>query len=166
MMIFNEIITGLVAYLGLFVGILLAYFSSEELKSAKKYFIIAKRILFISLFLIALFYSFGFQYIIFLIAAIISIVFLFAYHFDTSRLCYGIIAGFLVLTSTSKHIYYFISSLTFLYGMFLAGIYMEPYVKKDNIKIKKTTAMVKVLKRTWFFPAIFFGLYILKYSFI
>ena len=166
MMILNEIIAGIIAYLGLFIGILLAYFSSEELKNSKKYFIIAKRILFVSLSLILLFHFLGQNYIVFLIAIIISIVFLLVYRFETSKICYGIIAMFLVLTSANKNIYYLISSFTFLYGMLLAGIYMEPYVKKDKIVIKKTTAIFKVLKRTWFFPVIFLGLYVLRFFLI
>jgi hypothetical protein len=126
----NYILAAIVTYLGLFAGMLLAFFTEEELKPGRKYFTIIRRICILLIFG-SLFYYFIANKLI-LEVVITTIIFAvlayFCYHLgirankgerpiSNSYMVYVVLAIVFYLSSKVIGMHILISSLLFLYGL-------------------------------------------------
>jgi len=97
----------LLSFIGLLIGILLAKISPEELKPGKKYFIMLKKLVLLSIILSLLYYT-KFSFLLFFIGI------MFAYFFNHIYLYLGIS---IVISLVSKQFNVLIASLIFIYGL-------------------------------------------------
>ena len=149
-MIYNYFLASVIAFSGLFMGLLLAHIAKEELKQGKKYFVILQKIILI---LIMIFLNT--KYYILIIASILLIFILKNYlkkqipEIPLYYLIFGIIFFF---ASRNPAILAIQSSLVFLYGLPTGTLYY---------KRKLTMSIMEILKNTTFFIPII-ALFLLK----
>ncbi|MGE0792854.1 MAG: hypothetical protein AB7V77_01585 [Candidatus Woesearchaeota archaeon] len=130
---FSYIITTFVAFVGLFLGLLLAKISPDEAHEFKKY------IPCMQLFLMVMLYLVLFKYLPTTIAVLFTILsFLFIFMFwrkrDINTLDYIIFSVVFVLTSTNNTAHYYVTAIIFSFGL-LAGTLF--YVLHDKPKLHK-----------------------------
>ncbi|MBW2980340.1 hypothetical protein KY360_02910 [Candidatus Woesearchaeota archaeon] len=124
-------IAAVVTYLGLVAGMLLAFFTEEELKAGRKYFILLQHVCFISI-IAGLFYYFFINKLIseLIIIAILFVILALTCYFSAVKLkkskrkpiiisyiIYAVLAVGFYLSSKVIGMHIIISSLIFIYGL-------------------------------------------------
>ncbi|MEW6063073.1 MAG: hypothetical protein AB1571_01745 [Nanoarchaeota archaeon] len=117
----------LLSFTGLLIGVLLAKLSPEEVKPGKKYFIILKKLVLLSIIITLVYYT-KFLFLSFFIGV------LFAYFFNYAYLYLGLS---LIVSVISKQFNLLIASFIFIYGL--------PYGTLLNKNILKKTVLYLLL---------------------
>ena len=120
--IYTFVGTSLLAFLGLFVGLVLSHYSEEEVQSFKKYIPFIQLSIFVLMFLLL------FWYLPFFIASsilVLSFAFIYLYWHrkNLNVLDYIIISVLFALTSLSKNFQMYMTLLTFLFGIFSGSLF-------------------------------------------
>ncbi|MBU1199113.1 MAG: hypothetical protein KKF46_03755 [Nanoarchaeota archaeon] len=121
----------ILAFLGVFAGLLISYFAKEELKAGKIYFNIFRHILFVVI--LVLFFLKNWSILLVLVVALLIIIFSFSKYRET--LYYYALAVVFFL-SWKYNGFALIAPLIFLYGLPIGGIYLQDHFK-DIKKVKK-----------------------------
>lgn len=130
MEIINYVLSVIVVFLGLIIGIIIAKYTKEELQTGKKYFtLLQKLFLFIISLLLLFFFKLNIIYII--ILSILFIIFLFFIKLKKNIIMYNLLAIVLFISSSKEIYFIYISSLIFLYGIPTGTLF---YYKKGNVK--------------------------------
>jgi hypothetical protein len=139
----SSLVSPLIAYLGIFVGVLLGHMAFEELVEGKKYFTLASTFaVFLILATIGSFLSVvtGFWYV----GLVFGVIALLVFKYSIPRFVVYLLAPFLFFLPTQ---YVFVSfSLLFLYGLFQGSL----LVKKE-----KKWAFMDVFKKTHIFLIVY-----------
>lgn len=108
-------LASIVAFLGLIVGLVIGYYTPEEFKDGKKYFILLQRLLVLVILFFVMFLN-GFQ--IFWIIVALFAVSTAIYQIDLKLPIYYAFLGVLFfLGSKSQNMFLITSGLTFLFGL-------------------------------------------------
>ncbi|MBW2988726.1 hypothetical protein KY358_00245 [Candidatus Woesearchaeota archaeon] len=149
MNLLNYSLTALIAYSGLFAGIILAVIAREELKQGKKYFILLRKLLLLLAFVFLLAYL-GLTPLIALLILLFMAVLLIRRkkRFDEQPYIYIILSAVFYLSSGNLALFSIQSSLIFLYGL-PTGTLASGSASKKQAK----QALVSVLKNIGFIAA-------------
>ena len=144
MQIINYFLASIISYLGIALGIILAYIAPEEQKPGKKYFAILKYVFFISI--LAFLLSFYYKNIFLVLFATASFIVFLSLNknlifrsfkkineiTDTNKslIIYTILAIIFYLSSKNTNLFIIESSLIFLYGAANASLLLN--MKKKN----------------------------------
>lgn len=133
MEIINYFLTNIAIFLGLIIGIILAYIAPEELKAGKKYFILLQNILLaLILFLLLFFYKFNSRW-----SLVISLVLFLSLYFYLNKnqkikyIDYAFLGIVFYLSSKNINLFLLESSLIFIYGLPTGSLLTN--IKKRNI---------------------------------
>ena len=97
---------GFISIIGIFLGLIIANYTKEELKAGKKYFIILEVILLATLIITTI--KFNFNYLLFIFGLILGFIIRYEYFY------FGIS---IINTITNKDYNFLVSSLVFLYSL-------------------------------------------------
>jgi hypothetical protein len=143
----NYSLTAVVSYLGLFVGLALAFIAKEELKDGKKYFIFMQKVI-LSIVFVFLFVFDGLSYIlVLLLIGCIVVYYLKNYlkkKFDDVFYNYIILAGVFLFSLKELNLFIIESSLIFLYGLPTGSLYFHKDKKKVAFNMLKNIIFVLV----------------------
>ncbi len=132
------ILTLVVVFLGLFIGIALAFIAPEELRAGRKYFKWFKTILL--LLMIAGMVYFGVD----LYLAVLNIFMLAAFYMFEKE--YWVLGFVLLSSNVSSEAFFIQSALAFVYGLPEGTLFAENIIKK-----KKTEILFRAFKHyNWF----------------
>jgi len=145
MNILNYSLAAIIAYLGLFIGILLAIMAKEEIKPGKKYFIFLQKIILLLIFIFLLIYT-DLNYILILLILALIIVHLLKTKKEFNELPYIYIILSIIFFLSSKILNFFIieSSLIFLYGLPTGSLLTNKDKKKTVINMSKNIGFIVV----------------------
>tara|TARA_Y100000034_G_scaffold39094_2_gene48193 strand:- start:29946 stop:30413 length:468 start_codon:yes stop_codon:yes gene_type:complete len=138
-------LTSLTITIGLFIGLILAIISPEELKPGKKYFKITEHILFY----LIIFFSLTFLYInkVYLLTTMAILVFYFLEFKLKPQFTYLLLSILFYLSTTNEDAFLIISSLLFIYTIFVSINFRIKHIHKNNWKITK----LLLINYIWFF---------------
>jgi len=139
MNLLNYSLTAIIAYLGLFIGFILAIIAKEEIKPGKKYFLFLQKIILLLIFVFLLIFI-KLNYIL----ALLILAFIIIYISKTKNkmlYIYTILSIIFYLSSKKLNLFILESSLIFLYGV-PAGTLLTKKNKKETI--------IDILKNTHF----------------
>ncbi len=119
----------LVVFLGLFVGLLIAYYAYEELLPGKVYFVSLQKVLFALAVFFAL-YEFD-RLVLAIIFLLLFSVLLFWSKRDFHKAMYGVLALFVAFLQSSV----VIPALVFFYGFPTAALFCLKHDKKDLLSL-------------------------------
>lgn len=128
-------LTSLVTVLGLFIGLILCIISPEELKPGKKHFKLTKHILFY----LIIFFSLIFFYknkVYMMISLVILVVYFLKFKFK-EPIIYLLISILFYLSSYEKNSFIVISSVIFIYSIFLSINLRIKHLHKNNWNVIK-----------------------------
>jgi len=128
-----------ITFLGLFTGLLIGYFTEEELKPGMKYFNIFRHLLFVAILVIFFVNNPSMPFIIF-IALLIILYSLSSYR--ETLYYYSLAVIFFIAWRFNG--FALIAPLIFLYGFPLGTIYLQEHI---NIKKKKKKIILGALRR-------------------
>ena len=141
MNILNYSVIALIAYIGLFIGFILAIMAKEELKPGKKYFIFLQKAILLLIFLF-LFIGFNYLSVLLLFALILIYVLKKRIEFGESPYIYTILAIIFYLSSKNLNQFVIESSLIFLYGLPTGTLLTKKSNKETIINILKNIIFV------------------------
>lgn len=127
----------LITFSGIFIGLLISYFTQEELKPGKNYFKILMHALFIAI--LILFFVKNPDYVFFIFIALLIIIYSFSNYRET--LYYYTLAVIFFL-SWKYNGFTLITPLIFLYSFPIGAIYLAEHSKK-----KKKEVILGILKQ-------------------
>lgn len=131
----NQILASTVAFLGLFAGTALAYFTKEELEEGKKYFLLMQKIILIIIFAIFLNYfnlNVYLKFFLYLVA-ILVVAFIELSHY----VVYFLFLPVLLVTSKNAQIFAIEASLVFAYGLPTGSLLLYKKVEKLKKGVEK-----------------------------
>lgn len=133
MNLLNYSLATIIAYLGLFIGFLLAIIAKEEIKPGKKYFIFLQKIILLLIF-ISLLIFIDLNYLLVLLISAFIVIYLSKTKKEFNKLPYIYILLSIIFYLSSKKLNLFIieSSLIFLYGL-PTGSLLTKKSKKETI---------------------------------
>ena len=127
------IIESILAFIGIFVGLLIAKYTKEEFKAGKKYFIILyKSILFLLIIYLLYFVNLDWTILLFMVGFVITLFFSNLYFY----------LGLAVFSSASIYVAFFVFLLGLPYGTLL-------FHKKNVKKYLKYSFIFFVLNNFW-----------------
>jgi len=129
----NYLLSVVVVFLALIIGIIIAKYTEEELKPGRKYFILLQKSFLFIIFLLLL-YFFRLNWITILILSLLLIMFLPFINLRKNIIMYNLLAIILFISSFKEIYFIYISTLIFLYGLPTGTLFY--YAVKAN-KIKK-----------------------------
>lgn len=131
MELFTYLLTGIIAFIGLFIGLLITKYSLDEVNSFKKY------IPFLQMMLIMLGFLVMFIYINFTLASVIFIlsfafIFLFWKKRDINTLDYVIFSILFFIASYNINAHYYMTAIIFVFGILSGTLFfvLHTYPKK------------------------------------
>lgn len=130
MQFINYFLASLVSFSGLFVGMFLAFYTKEELKQGKKYFVIIEKLL-LSLVLFFFLFFYELDMITILVISLLFFVIILVLKFDNYPIVYIALAIIFYLTQ-DNNIFPLISSLIFLYGLPVGTLIAYKMKNKKN----------------------------------
>ena len=143
MQLLNYSLISLISFLGLLVGILLAFSAKEELKPGKKYFMWMQKII---LLLILIFLLNFFNMALYLKVIIYTLfIFLMAINIK-SQIIYLVLGIIFFISSKNPELFIINSVLIFLYGFPSGSLFAKKIIKKKKSFIFKRA----VLEYFWF----------------
>ena len=133
-MALSYLLTSIIVFLGLPIGIILAYIAKEEIKPGKSYLVFFQSLLFL-LIVVFLMYSFNLHIAVIIIIALllIGLMYVLRYKYETTAI-YPLLAVFLYMSSKNTNLFMIESSLIFLYGL-PTGSLLINFKKNNYIKI-------------------------------
>ena len=145
MNLLNYSLTAVIAYLGLFVGFILAIMAKEELKAGKKYFLFLQKIILLLIFVFLLIYIDS-NYILVLLLLVFIIIYLLKRKrkFNELPYIYIILAVIFYLSSKNLDLFVIESSLIFLYGLPTGSLMTTKDKKETVINILKNIPFVLI----------------------
>jgi len=133
MNVLNYSLTAVIAYLGLFIGFILAITAKEELKAGKKYFIFLQKVILLLIFIfLLLFIDLDYILVLLILAFIIVAVLKRRTKFNELPYIYIILAVIFYLSSKKLNLFIIESSLIFLYGL-PTGSLLTKRDKKETV---------------------------------
>jgi len=129
----------LVCFLGVFIGLLIAFLAKEELKDGKKYFIISKNIIF-TLTIFLLLYFLKLHFLSILLVCLILLLVLFKVKIK-EWILYSIIGIIFYISSLNSNLFTLNASLIFIYSIFMGSLFME-----KNTKLNSFNLIYKLIK--------------------
>ncbi len=139
MMILTYLALLFIAFLGVFIGLVIGYFTQEELQPGMKYFNIFRHLLFVAILIIFFVKNPSIPFIIF-IALLIIIYSLSSYR---ETLYYYSLAVIFFMAWLFNG-FALVAPLIFLYGFPLGSVYLQEHI---NIKKKKKKIILGALKQ-------------------
>ncbi len=135
MVLLNYMLALVVTFLGLFVGLVLVFTATEELKAGRKFFILLTRIIFsLAFVLLLLSYSIPWWLIVIMVIAYFAV----DYHYRIDeRYIYALLAVIFFLSYRNQNLFILESMLIFLYGFPAGSLFCEKLVKKKLLAIGK-----------------------------
>ena len=130
-MLLTYLVLLILAFIGLFIGLLISYASQEELKPGLKYFNILRHLLFIAILIVFFVKNPSILFII--LIAVLIIIFSFSRHRET--LYYYALAVIFFL-SWRFNGFALLAPLIFLYGFPVGSIYLYHHIKDKKNKKK------------------------------
>ncbi|NQV08991.1 hypothetical protein HQ529_04025 [Candidatus Woesearchaeota archaeon] len=130
----NFILALCVAFLGIFIGFVLAIYTKEELKDGKKYFLFLQKFL-LSLMFFLLLYIFNLQFIINLFLSLIFFVLLLYKGSPNQQIVYALIAILFSISSCKSSVFPMMGTLVFLYGLPTGTLLTHGMIKKKKSEI-------------------------------
>lgn len=132
---FTYSLTSLIAFLGLFIGLLLANFSEDEVHAFKKY------IPFMQLMMIVLVFANIFMHFPIIIAGFMLIlsfafIYLFWHRRDINLLDYMVFSVLFVITSVNVQAHYLMTAIIFTFGILSGALFFSLH-REDGKKKKK-----------------------------
>ncbi|MFH0870203.1 MAG: hypothetical protein V1866_04055 [archaeon] len=119
----------LIVFLGVFVGLLVGYFTKEELVPGRKYFEMLKDLLFIAILIV--FFAKNWSVVFVLLIALLVIIFSFSK--EREALYYLSLAPMLFLAWLYNG-FAIMAPLAFLYGFPIGTLYLFEHIKEKPIK--------------------------------
>jgi len=133
MNLLNYSLAALIAYIGLFIGFILAIIAKEEIKPGKKYFILLQKIILLLIFIfLLLFINLKYVVVLLILAFILISILRTKKEFNELPYIYIILAIIFYLSSKNLNLFIIESSLIFLYGVPI-GTLMTKKSKKETI---------------------------------
>jgi len=129
----NYILSVLIVFIGLIIGIIIAKYTEEELKAGKKYFSILQKLLLFVIFILFLFFL-KIKMIYIIIDCVLFIILLIVIKLKKNIIAYNLLAIVLFLTAKNDIFFIYLSGLIFLYG-FPTGSLFYYNTKKNKLKI-------------------------------
>lgn len=144
MQFLTYLLTSSTITLGLFIGLILTIISPEELEPGKKYFKLAKHILFylIIALSISLFYT---NKVHLLIALVMLVIYFLEFRFKEQSI-YLLLSILFYLSISTETSFLIIASALFIYSIFLAIDFRLQNMHKNNMKI----AGLLLVNYVWF----------------
>jgi hypothetical protein len=134
----NYILAVLVTFLSLFLGVVLARLTKEELKPGEKYFKFLKYIFLIAVIFISLYVSISNKdFIIFAIVLVISLYLLFYKKKQKETYIYALLGFIIYYSSSFINLFLLESALIFLYGLPTGTLITKGMIKKQKRLIVK-----------------------------
>ena len=146
----NYFLISLIVYLGLLIGIVLAFMAREELKDGKRYFILLHNIILgFILFFILEFFRVNTYLALFLPLILIVMLFEFNELYKKSYIVYLLLGIVFYISSKNVNLLLIVSSLILFYGFFIGSL---------QINFKKKNYFIILLRNLLFFVclALFF----------
>lgn len=145
MNLLNYSLAAIIAYLGLFVGFILAIIAKEELKAGKKYFLFLQRIILLLIFVFLLIFI-KLSYILVLLVLVFIMVYLLKRKKEFNELPYIYLILSIIFYLSSKKLDLFLieSSLIFLYGLPTGSLLTQKSKKETMINILKNVLFIVV----------------------
>ncbi len=145
MEITTYILTSLIITLGLFMGLILAIISPEELKPGKKYFKLSKHITFY----LIIFFSLIFLYKnkVHMMITLVILVFYFLEFKLKHQTTYLLLSVLFFLSTVGKYSFLIISSLLLIYTITISINLRIKHITKNNWKMVK----LLITNYIWFF---------------
>ena len=159
--IIQILLASIFVFLGLFIGLILAFSAKEELKNGKKYFLLAQWFILPIILALLLFY-FNNIYV-WLLILVFVLLYLFVFNYCKYFLYWALAVLFFLSTINNK-LFIFTSLLIFIYGLAEGSLYyyessgQYDFGKKNKLKKpnKKNVSSVflGLLKKNYVFPII------------
>ena len=137
-MLCTYLIILIIAFLGLYLGLIIGYMAEEELKPGRKYFVAMKHLLF--LVVLALFFIKNPSTIFIIFIALLIIIFSFSKHRET---LYYYALAVIFFISWQFNGFTLIAPMIFLYGFPIGSIYLFNHLKDKKNKKKIAIGMLK-----------------------
>lgn len=125
--------TAVIAFIGLILGSILAFIAPEELKPGERYFILFSKVIF----LVALIYFMLFNKTNIHLTIIFSVIFAFIIYFKeiNSVIAYLILGAIFYSSYRDTAMFFAISGLIFIYGLFTGTLFVYKNMGEKRIKI-------------------------------
>lgn len=125
----NYALTLLVSFLGLFMGMALAFIAPEELKAGRKNFVLFTRIIFaVILALLLLYFNIHWLFVFLFVVGYFALDY--NYRID-ERYVYALMAAVFILSAGNTTLLILEASLIFMYGFPAGTLFSEKLVKKS-----------------------------------
>ena len=145
MNILNYSLTALASYIGLFMGLILALISKEEIKPGKKYFIfLQKAILSVIFIVLFIFLKLNYIVVLLLIACIIIYITKKKKEFNDTIYTYILLSAIFYLSSKNINLFIIEASLIFLYGLPTGTLLTTKDKKQTTINILKNIPFILI----------------------
>ncbi len=145
MNLLNYSLTAVIAYMGLFIGFILAIIAKEELKAGKKYFILLQKIILLLIFVFLLvFIELSYIPILLILAFILISILRSKKEFNELPYIYIILAIIFYLSSKQLNLFIIESSLIFLYGLPIGTLITKKSKKETVMALLKNIGFVLI----------------------
>jgi len=136
MQFINYFFTSIISFLGLLIGIVLTKIAPEEQKPLRKYFVLARRIILILIFIFVLFYYFNSKiHMLTLIAYLVFLLFTEYKIKDILKISifnYAVLGIIFFVSSINLNLFVIESSLILLYGIPTASLIYQKKQKNHS----------------------------------
>ena len=129
----NYFFASIISFLGLLIGVMLVKIAPEEQKPLEKYFVLARKILLLGIFIFAIFYYFNYPFNLLILTAYFVFLLFMKYKINdlskSSIITYTLLGILFFLSSKNTNLFVIESSLILLYGIPTASLI---YNKKEK----------------------------------
>jgi len=145
MNLLNYSLAALIAYIGLFIGFILAIIAKEEIKPGKKYFILLQKIILLLIFIfLLLFINLKYVVVLLILAFILISILRTKKEFNELPYIYIILAIIFYLSSKNLNLFIIESSLIFLYGVPIGTLMTKKSKKETIIELLKNIPFILI----------------------
>lgn len=132
--IFTFILTAVISFLGLLLGLVLAQKAPEEIHAFKKYLPFAQLLIFVLIFVV--FFAFlPFFIALALLVLSFAFIFIFWHKKNLNTLDYIVLGVLFALTSLSAELHWYMTLLVFLFGIITGALYFALHTRPTKKKI-------------------------------
>ncbi len=129
---------GLITFLGLIIGLFIGKYTKGEIKSGKKYFSVAYRIVLFFLFLISLYFAWYANIFHFLLAFVAGMVF----SIGLKNIYFYLGLLFVLSFWGSETFFFIVATIIFIFGLLHGGLIIEKFSRIKNIRNKIVASLI------------------------